>query len=137
MDKRHIEYIKKNTRFLTELGFTSEVVSKKLTDELSTKFIRFKNTAIRIDISYSHFVDAKSINLTIGLLSKNASFSFEEYLLFKGKNKDSCVGGVNEDDEEYIKRFFILFQELVDEELHEVLKGRKWIEVPKDYSRIR
>jgi hypothetical protein len=137
MDKKIIEYIKDNTTFLSQYGFSSEIISKKLTDELSYDYIRFKNDYVRIDISFSTFIDSKSLNLTIGLLNKNSSFNFEEFLLYKGQNQDLCIGNKNEEDETYIRRFFILFQGLVNEDLLDILEGRKWINVPKDYSLIR
>jgi hypothetical protein len=113
------------------------IISKKLTDELSYDYIRFKNDYVRIDISFSTFIDSKSLNLTIGLLNKNSSFNFEEFLLYKGQNQDLCIGNKNEEDETYIRRFFTLFQVLVNEDLLDILEGRKWINVPKDYSLIR
>jgi len=134
MNKKNKEFIESNTEFLRKYGFTSEHITKNLTEQFSSGFIRFKNKDIRIDISFSSFVDSKHINLTIGLLDKNSSFSFEEYLLFKGAKKDSYVGGQNEKDDEYIKRFFLLFQQYVNDELGEVLNGQKWLDIPKDYD---
>ena len=136
MEKKIIEYIKNDTKFLSQYGFTSEIMSKELTDELSSSYIRFKNAYVRIDVSFSTFIDSKSLNLTVGLLNKNSSFNFEEYLLFKGQNKDLCIGDKNEEDGTYVKRFFTLFQKFVNEDLLDVLEGRKWINVPKDYSLI-
>jgi hypothetical protein len=137
MDKKIIEHVKENTKFLSQYGFSSVIISKKLTDELSYDYIRFKNDYVRIDISFSTFIDSKSLNLTIGLLNKNSSFNFEEFLLYKGQNQDLCIGNKNEEDETYIRRFFTLFQVLVNEDLLDILEGRKWINVPKDYSLIR
>ncbi len=137
MDKKIKEYIDHNVNFLEKYGFTSTLVEKKLTSELSTECIRLKNEYIRIDISFSTFVDSKSINLTIGLLNKNSSFSFEEYVLLKKQNKKICIGSLSEKNEEYIKRFFSLFQKAITDDLGDVLKGKKWIEVPKDYSIIK
>ena len=81
--------------------------------------------------------DKKDIELIISRIDKNASFGLDEYFLSKGKLKEYFKGRTDEQNDVYIERFCSAFKDEVSSELKDVLNGDKWIEVAKDYGRIR
>ena len=136
MKKESKEIILKNLNFLRLLGFIYQSKTRLSNFDNNKKieeFIYIKNP-IRIEVSFNEFVDCKIINLYIERTDKNLSFNFEDYLLFKGKDKDSYIGLLNESNEKYINRFFSLFKSAVNDDLQDVLDGKTWIKIPKDYK---
>ena len=139
MKKNIRENIINNLDFLKAMGFAFQSKFRESNYD-STKKIEelfFVKDSIKIEISYNEFVDCKVINLSIEHIDKKSSFNFEEYLQFKSQNKNACIGDLNESDDQYIKRFFSLFKTAIDSDLGDVIKGKIWIDVPRDYGNYK
>ena len=128
-----------NLSFLETMGFRVSVKTRenqfdknKIYDVL---YYNLKN--IEIKITFYEFVNCKKISLTISRTDRNKSFGIDEYFLSREKSREYFLGGVDEPNDFYIERFCSAFKKAALSELEGVLNGRKWIEVPKDYSRIR
>jgi hypothetical protein len=133
------ETIIQNLSFLELIGFKVSVKTRENQFDKNKKYevINYKLKNIYIEIIFREFVDCKDIDLTISRTDNKNSFSLDEYFLAKGKSKEYFQGRTDEQNDLYIERFCSAFKEEVLSELKEVLNGNKWIEVPKDYSRIR
>lgn len=128
-----------NLSFLEGMGFkvSVEVRSNQFDKDKKYEVISYKFKSIVIEIFFREFVDCKDIDLTISTIDMNNSFGLDEYYLAKGEPKEYFQGRIDEPNDLYIERFCSAFKTEVLSELKDVLNGKKWIEVPKDYSRIR
>jgi hypothetical protein len=124
-------------KFLNSNGFLYKEKIRKSTvggGEDTIEYVFTKNTVI-INISFYQFVSCCELSITVFKLNENKSFSFEEYLLTKSYN--DYFSQKSESTLDYISRIAELFYKESKDELKDVLDGQKWIEVPRDYSRIR
>lgn len=139
MDNKIKNLITKHLSFLLDKDF---ILSPNIRDSIFDKNkkieeLLYHKDNVKIEVSFRSFVDCKSVNIVVERIDKNLSFSFDEFLLDNGFKKDDFLGHQNEKDEAYIERYCALFENAVNHDLQNVLEGKKWIEVSKDYSRIR
>jgi len=125
--------IRNRLNLLEKMGFSCQVVTTKLTEELSAEELNFTSDKVTLEVSFETFVNCKKVSIYISRNDKNASFSFVEYISFK-KDEAHLDGGLDEPDDIYINRFFDIFQKSINTELLDVLKGDMWLDVPKDYG---
>ncbi len=136
MESKIKNIILKQLEFLINSGFkyTSKLRESDFDDELIEE-IFFTNGFIQIEVNYDKLVNGSLLSIYIQRLNENKCFSLDEYLLSKSYNDYHSFS--NENDEDYIVRIANIFYKETINELKDVLNGKKWIEVPKDYSRIR
>ncbi len=137
MNNEQYNLLIRTFKFLEKSGFIPDLISEKLTEELSIDILRYSKDNIRIDLMFNIFSDCKHITVTIGQYDTESSFDFDEYLLFKGEDKKLSRGLLSDSNEAYLRNFKELFMKHLDNGLQDVITGKKWIKVPKDYSRTR
>ena len=136
MDLKIKNTIKGQIERILNLGFSFRITETKIAENDFIEEVILEKEPIRIEISYNTLIDCKLVSLYISRTDKNSSFSFEEYLLYKSKDKKICRGATSDDDETYIKDFFKLFYKAIDDDLYDVLIGKTWIDVPPDWNSI-
>ena len=130
-------HILHNFRFLEKLSFNLNIKTTKpmLEGDIADKEIYYSNNFIKIKLWFAKFVNGSLLTITVFKLAENKCFSFDEYLSTKSIGDYRSIK--NESDIDYINRIAELFQKESKAELKDILEGRKWIDIPKDYSRIR
>lgn len=133
----HIGYIKNNFAFLDSLNFKVRVETTKpmFDGDVSDKEVYYSSKAIQVRLWFAKFVNGKLLTISISRIGENKCFSFDEYLL--SRNMGDSKSLEQEDEQAYIARIANLFRNELSGDLGDVIQGNKWIEVPKDYSRIR
>ena len=137
MNKGLKNVILKKFSFLETSGFVSKVkLSSPMFegDDIVEEFY-YLTDGVEIKLWYGQFVNGNLLTISISKTDENKCFSFDEYLLSKSYSEYKSFN--NENDEDYISRIAGLFYKESKHELKDVLSSKKWIEVPKDYSRIR
>lgn len=137
MSDLHIDYIKKNFAFLDGLNFKVSVETTKpmFDGDVSDKEVYYSNKTIQVRLWFGKFVNGNLLTISISRIGENKCFSFDEYLL--SRNMDDSKSLEQEDEQVYIARIANLFRNELSRDLGDVIQGNKWIDVPKDYSRIR
>lgn len=136
MEKKIKSTILKQLEFLVNTGFKqkNKVRKSDFDDEFIEEMFYIKGF-IQIEVNYDKLVDGSLLSIYIEKLNVNKCFSFDEYLLSKSYRDYKSLH--NENDEDYITRIANFFRKESENNLKDVLNGKKWIEIPKDYSRIR
>ncbi len=130
MNNKVEQLIKKELNEILELGFLYETIDKKYRGVVFREII-LKRDPIKIKIKFYTYSDVKEIYLWIERIDMNVGFSLEEYLKYnkleKIYNQNSYQ---NETDEEYISRYFKMFNILLENDLMDFILGKKIIEIP-------
>lgn len=95
----------------------------------------FENRHISISISFFKSVKDCSLLISIKKAGENKSFFLNEFLEHIGKEKITFNSSKNID--QFIERNLNCLKSLFENELNEVVNGRIWIDVPRDYLGYR
>jgi hypothetical protein len=111
------------------LGQDFKKLSKNMDD------VVYENQHIRITANYFTSGNDKSMLLGIKKIRENKSYFFGEYLHHVGKEDIKPNDG--EDDSHFINRYLDVFRMHYEGSLKEVISGKKWIDVPRDFGTYR
>lgn len=116
------------------MGFVYGEVEHNPDYDYSSESITLESKDIRLKLNYMEHVDCHYILMTISKLKDSDFFSFDEYLTYKKKDNKALYGSLDMSAEQYIEFYFKLFQKAVDDDLHDVLVGKIWPNIPRDWS---
>ena len=126
MIAKHREEILKRIHGLKSHGF--KVISG---DPDTEDRLILENQHIRISIDYLVFVNTSAFSVFVTRRGHNSNFTFNEYLDYI--NTPRLAKKAQESDAEFIKRYLDSFIQKLNSSLNEVVTGKKWIDVPRDY----
>ena len=137
MSEKHTEYIQNEFKFLEGLNFDVNIKksSPMFDGDSFDEEVYFSSKLIQIKLWFGKFVNGPLLTISISKVGENKCFSFEEYLLFK--NITNFKSFEYEDAEKYIARIAQIFNKELSGDLGDIISGKKWIDIPKDYNRIR
>ena len=126
MRKEIALYISKSVYWLQKMGFKES----KYADDLI-----FENDFIQISFTFIKGKFGKSFLTSIKKKDENKNYFLNELLQFLDQQEIEYRPG--EKDEIFIKRNLDALEAIVQSELLNVVQGREWIDVPRDYMGYR
>lgn len=95
--------------------------------------MELSNSFMKLDINYDKFVDSKQVTVHFCKNNNDSSFSFRQYLIYKKKETDILMSSSGQSEKKYIKYYFDLLKQTIDDDLKDVLSGKTWLDLPADY----
>ena len=122
MEKEIAEKIKSSAEWLRSLGFEPKPDDQEVV---------YDNGHILISFCFIKGAKDQSLLTTVKKCGENKSYFLNELLMHLGRKTVDYTQG--ESSESYIERNIEVLRDLVWKDLKEVVSGRNWIEVPRDY----